>query len=211
MTNTWSRLLVALFALTPALALGAVPTTVGFTARIADNGHPVVGTHSVTFKLFDAATEGNLVWEETKDVAVNDGVATAALGDITALDSSVFDGTQRFLEVTFGGAVMSPRIAIHSVPYAVRAGVADRLAAPLECQTQLLSVAVAAGGGATLTPNCAGLGAGWSLTGGGCEFIGPVPYYWRFCTPLGDTMWGSVTASGGAGTMLIRAQCCRTP
>ncbi len=119
-----SKLALAALLLCPVLALAAVPATVAFTARIADGGAPVTGTHSFTFTLYDADTAGNNVWTETMDLAVSDGVVATALGATTALPA--FTGSALFLEVAMDGAApFSPRLAIHSVPYALHAAEAD--------------------------------------------------------------------------------------
>jgi hypothetical protein len=100
-----------------------VPGTLSFTARLVDDKSdaPVAGAHSVVFALFDAEAAGHSVWNETHSVTIaEDGLVFVELGDTTALDSRVFDGTDRWLEITVDGNVMSPRIVLDSVPYAVR-------------------------------------------------------------------------------------------
>ena len=125
----------ASFLLSPVLALAAVPPTIGFSARIADNGRPVTGTQSFTFRLWNDPTASdtatNLVWTEgPRDIAVNDGVVATALGDTTTTPPGTalpaFTGAPLYLEVTMGTtSPFSPRLAIQSVPYAMRASVAE--------------------------------------------------------------------------------------
>jgi hypothetical protein len=118
------------------VAAPAVPTTIGFSARVADNGRPVSGTHAFGFKFFDALEAGTELWkhsatDEPAMLVVNDGVVSYALGSDQAINLGVvFNGLPVFVEVTFNGAVLSPRIQVHSVPYAIRAQVADKLAGP---------------------------------------------------------------------------------
>lgn len=100
-----------------------VPGTVAFTARLVDDksADAKTGTHDVSFTLFDAQDAGHSVWTETHSVTIaDDGLVFVELGDTTPLDGHVFDGTDRFLEITVDGATMAPRIALDSVPYAVR-------------------------------------------------------------------------------------------
>ena len=108
-----------------ASARADVPTTITFTARLLDDKSdaPISGAHVVVFALFDAETAGTSVWNETHDVTLDagDGLVFLALGETTALDQKIFDGKPRFLQVSVDGNVMEPRIAIDSVPYAVRA------------------------------------------------------------------------------------------
>ncbi|MCA9668581.1 MAG: collagen-like protein [Myxococcales bacterium] len=107
----------------PALA---VPTKVAYTGRLLDGGQPVNATLAITFEIFDAATGGTSVWSESHaSVSISDGVFTVDLGGATALDSTVFPGAARWLEITVGNTKLSPRVAIQSVPYAVTAGDVD--------------------------------------------------------------------------------------
>lgn len=102
---------------------GDVPGTLSFTARLVDDksAAPVTGTHSVVFALFDADVAGTSVWTETKQITLeDDGLVFVELGESTTLDSHVFDGSDRYLEITVDGKTMEPRIALDSVPYAVR-------------------------------------------------------------------------------------------
>lgn len=104
-----------------------VPETMTFTARVLNeqDDTPLVGTHAFIFKLFDAETGGSQRWEENHlNVSVDQGLVYLMLGRNNPLDSTVFTGAQLWLEVTVDGNTMSPRVAIASVPYAVRAGVA---------------------------------------------------------------------------------------
>lgn len=103
----------------------AVPETVSFTARVTDNGSPANGALSVHIALFDAATGGTMVWEETQSLTADAGLVYATLGSTTALTPTVLDGRGLYAELTIEGDVLSPRISITSVPYAVRAAVAD--------------------------------------------------------------------------------------
>lgn len=129
--NRAATLLLAVFLLGSPLSAWAVPGTVSFSARMADNGRPVTGTHAFTFKFFDAPTAGTELWKwSATDVpaslAVADGVVSYSLGSDNPIPMDVvFNGLPVFLEVTFDGATLSPRIAIQTVPYAFHAGVAD--------------------------------------------------------------------------------------
>jgi len=115
------------FGLVLALAspAAAVPETVSFTARVSDNGAPATGDLAIHIALFDAATGGTMVWEETQTLTADAGLVYATLGSTTALTPTVLDGRGLFAELTIEGDVLAPRIAITSVPYAIRAAVAD--------------------------------------------------------------------------------------
>lgn len=200
--KTSTSLLLALTLLLPATAL-AVPQTVGFSARLADNGRPVTGTHAFTFKVFDAETGGTELWGEAKDLAVADGVVTTALGDTVAIDTgTLFTGlVALYLEVAVDGVALSPRMALQSVPFALRAqsaavanyagvagyaGSAGAVAwenvtgkpsplAGLVCSQVSNSVSVAASAVGTATVYCTD---GYP-TGGGAQWSGAYGYTWN--------------------------------
>ena len=105
-----------------------VPGTLSFTARLVDDksSAALAGPHKVVFTMFDADTAGHQVWTESHDVTVeDDGMVFVELGDTTALDGHVFDGTDRWIEISVDGNTMDPRIVIDSVPYAVRSTAAS--------------------------------------------------------------------------------------
>jgi hypothetical protein len=110
-----------------AFAQGA-PTTVSFAARLAENGSALSGNHDFVFALYDQPTAGMQLWMESQtQVAVPaDGVVYLDLGKSSALDSSIFVGAPRYLEITIDGNVSDARVVIESVPYALRSAVSAR-------------------------------------------------------------------------------------
>ncbi|MBA3542581.1 MAG: hypothetical protein H0T79_23400 [Deltaproteobacteria bacterium] len=122
----------------------AVPNTVSFTARVTDAGVPAEGAVTVHVAIFDAASGGAMVWDETQTLTAERGLVYASLGSTTPLTPTVFDGRPLFAELTVEGDVLAPRIPIASVPYAIRAGVADALEG-FDPSTQLTGVTAGAG------------------------------------------------------------------
>lgn len=130
--------LLALCLSLPLSAAAAVPGTLAFTARIADNGRPVTGSHTVKFTIWDCDGSNpgtcvdptNVLWAETQPLTVTDGVLSAVLGADAAnlLPLGIFNGAPMFVEVTFDGTAFTPRMPVHSVPYAFHAAVADSAA-----------------------------------------------------------------------------------
>lgn len=121
-----NALLLALLAaaIASGAAVASVPSKVSFTARLVDEetGDVLTGAHRVKFELFDAATGGASVWFEGRQFEIDpDGLLFAELGETKALDAAIFDGRALWLEVTLDEKVMEPRIALDSVPYAIRA------------------------------------------------------------------------------------------
>jgi hypothetical protein len=110
------------------LAAAEVPDRIGYQGRLLDaNGDPVTNTVDVTFGIWDALTEGNLLWEEIHPITPDDnGTFDVNLGSINPVDFTVFDNSQRWLSISVEGeAELSPRIQILTVPYAFRAGTID--------------------------------------------------------------------------------------
>ncbi|KAB2900719.1 MAG: hypothetical protein F9K40_09065, partial [Kofleriaceae bacterium] len=110
----------------------AVPGTMSFTARLTTNDQPVEGNVSLEVELYDQPEGGTLLWEETHPAVVAErGLVFANLGSIdpvnNALDGQVFDGDVVYAQLIVDGDTLSPRIPLSSVPYAVRANVAETL------------------------------------------------------------------------------------
>jgi hypothetical protein len=135
MSSFWNRSFTALattavLSVTLDAAVAEVPATIGFTARLADDaGQPLAGPRELSIALFTAATGGEPRWQEDHEVtAAADGMVNLALGGSRPLSAEVLAGGPLFLELSVGGVVLSPRLAVASVPYALRAAVAERLA-----------------------------------------------------------------------------------
>jgi hypothetical protein len=104
----------------------AVPATVSFTGRLSTSNGPVSGNVNVVFSLFNQATNGTVMWTETRNglMAIN-GLVYADLGALTTLDESVLLNAPLFLEITVGGEILTPRLPLQSVPYSIRSEVAN--------------------------------------------------------------------------------------
>jgi hypothetical protein len=107
-------------------ARAEVPATVTFTARFVDQGVPASGPLPITLALYRNASGGASVFAEAHAATAVDGLVSLAMGDQERLDDAVLAGPL-FLEVTVGGTVLSPRLPIRSVPYALRAARAETL------------------------------------------------------------------------------------
>jgi hypothetical protein len=167
------------------VARAEVPGTMSFAGRLSDASGVVSGPVDADFKILSST--GGLLWEESHDgVVADNGLVFVELGSTAgnALDGTVFDGAAVYLEITVNGDVMSPRIPLFSVPYAVRAAsadTADSLGALLEADIQRRVSGSCPGGaisgiGADGAVTCsAGLGditdvvAGFGVSGGGAS------------------------------------------
>jgi len=107
---------------TPARA--AVPQTITFTAHVDDGGVPLDGTHAFEFKLYVALPPNPMIWAESRALDVVDGKVDVELGAVESL-AGVFTGMPLELEVVVDGTVLAPRTRVASVPYALRAELAE--------------------------------------------------------------------------------------
>ncbi len=123
-----TRKLTFIAALVSSVVLAqTVPGSITFNARLTDTGGaPVTGSHALTFALYPQAAGGAAVWTESQAAASfsTEGLVYSELGSVTPLTTSALDGSKLYLEVSVDGTAMSPRLAIVSVPYAIRASVA---------------------------------------------------------------------------------------
>lgn len=96
---------------------GTVPSAVNYQGRLVDNGFPVTGLRTVTFRLYDAATAGTLLQAiGPQTVSVDQGLfSTTVSMSTTALAGPL----QKYLEVQIGAQVLTPREPLNSVPYAL--------------------------------------------------------------------------------------------
>ncbi len=102
------------------LAWGQIPQTIAYQGVLTDASGTVVadGNYSLTFKLYEAASGGSVIWTETQTVAVSNGVFAAILGSVTPL-TPAFD-KQYWLGISVGGgSELSPRTQLTSAAYSL--------------------------------------------------------------------------------------------
>ena len=114
------------------LAFAAVPSMINYQGKLtkADGTlFPDTPTpYSLTFAIYSQSTGGLPLWSEINtNVQVKKGLFSVLLGSVNNLPANIFDGTDRYFGVTVGtDAEMSPRQQIASVPFALKAAVADK-------------------------------------------------------------------------------------
>ncbi|MGD9101699.1 MAG: hypothetical protein PVF45_14555 [Anaerolineae bacterium] len=106
-----------------ARSVSAVSPLLQYQGRLADpsTGEAVADdTYSMTFGLYDVDSGGTPLWTETKDVAVQGGLFSTALGDTATLDAGLFNGQALWLGITVGAdAEATPRQQVLPVAYAL--------------------------------------------------------------------------------------------
>jgi len=124
MTRTWRNAIAAL-AIAAAALLGNAPAEaligweITYQGEIKDGGAPMSGTADLAFKLFNA---GNVQVGPTvvkDDVVVTNGVFTTQV-DFTngGVIPGIFDGNERFIEVTVNGTTLAPKQRLAPAPHA---------------------------------------------------------------------------------------------
>jgi hypothetical protein len=124
------RSLASLLALTLAAPALAVPLQLTHQGSLADDtGAALEGAHQLTVAIYAEDTGGSALWTDTLNADLDGGAYSIVLGAGAALDSSIFDGSIRYVELSVdGGAPLPQRLPVTSVPYAFRAGNADSAA-----------------------------------------------------------------------------------
>lgn len=103
-------------------AVAEVPATLNHQGVLKDaNGIPLSGNFVITFRLLDAATDGNELWSEMQGVEVTDGLFNVALGSVESLDSLAFDEPYWLGISVNNGPELEPRLPLAAVPYSLKA------------------------------------------------------------------------------------------
>ena len=125
-----SRAAFACAFLVSSLAMADAPSTLAISGSLTTaTGDTVDGTVTMTFELYDAATDGNQLFSETLVVSVANGGFIATLGETATIDLADFRDERVFVQVTVDGELpMTPRLPLTSVGYAgyaAHAGLVD--------------------------------------------------------------------------------------
>ncbi|MGA7306531.1 MAG: hypothetical protein WBW88_16760, partial [Rhodothermales bacterium] len=118
--------MIIAFGLTTSGVLAQVPDSIAFQAYLtADDGTPMNDDDiTLTFRLYDAAENGQELWVETQaGIGVADGVFSVYLGRLESLGGVGFE-TPAWLSIARGDAgatELEPRIPLVATPYSYRA------------------------------------------------------------------------------------------
>jgi hypothetical protein len=103
-------------------AWGQIPQTISYQGVLTDASGAAVadGNYNLTFKLYDAATNGTELWTEAQSVDVSNGIFNVILGSTNPLALS-FDKPY-WLGVTVGqDSELTPRIELTAAAYSLNA------------------------------------------------------------------------------------------
>ena len=118
---------VASFLSCSALAFAQVPRIMNYQGYLTNSGGtPLNGTYSITFRIYDAATGGNLLWYETQSVTVTNGYFDVQLDlSVNGGDTLKF-GRPYWITFEVGSdGEMSPREKLAPVSFSFRSVFAD--------------------------------------------------------------------------------------
>jgi hypothetical protein len=125
-------------------ANAALPQTMNYQGYLTNpSGTPIDGTINMSFYIYDVSSGGNALWSESQSVAINKGIYTVVLGNVTPIGLP-FD-VPYWLGVKVGtNAEMTPRQPLTSVAYSFRAKTADVVAGGAVTTTTIADGAVTA-------------------------------------------------------------------
>ncbi len=104
------------------------PPVFSYQGYLTDiNGSPVIENKSVTFSIYTTEDETTPLWQEIHLIVPDQfGQFTVLLGSQTELNSSVFNGSIKYLGIKIeDNQEMKPRQQINSVPYAINSNISD--------------------------------------------------------------------------------------
>ena len=109
-------------------ALAQVPRIITYQGVFADqSGNPVPdGARTMTLRIYDEPTGGNILYTETQTVSFVRGVFNVAIGTVTPLPNTLQFDRPYYLGITVeSDREFSPRTAFTTGAYAMRAALAD--------------------------------------------------------------------------------------
>ncbi|MDI6795038.1 MAG: hypothetical protein QME81_19585 [bacterium] len=94
---------------------------INYQGRLLDAaGSPVTGSRDIVFTIYDAETGDSVLWQETRNISITDGLFNVLLGEVSPISDSVFNGDSRFLGIKIGSAPeAAERHRLVSVGYAM--------------------------------------------------------------------------------------------
>ncbi|RKZ28707.1 hypothetical protein DRQ26_00530, partial [bacterium] len=107
-----------------------IPHLISYQGRIfSDDGEPLVGVHNITFSIYNTATGGVPIWQETQSITFDTlGAYNVMLGAVVPLSPDIDFSEQYWLGISVDAAEeMSPRFQFGTSPYAFRAHFVDSI------------------------------------------------------------------------------------
>lgn len=103
-------------------AAAQAPATLNHQGYLTNaSGDPIDGNVLLTFRLYDAETDGAELWTETVGVEVDEGLFQATLGETESLGSLAFDAPYWLGITVNSGDELAPRFPLQATPYSLHA------------------------------------------------------------------------------------------
>lgn len=128
--NVVKMLLTAIVFASAFGAFAAGPGTIVYSGKLLDStGNVVNGDVNMTLSVYDAATDGTLLYGDRNPVVtVTDGLYSVVIGDDPALghqgtcatlQQALEASSSCYIEISIGGVALTPREKFQAVPYAI--------------------------------------------------------------------------------------------
>jgi len=119
-------LIILFLAVNCTLCSADIPHLINYQGRLTDkDNQPLDGTYTITFRLYDSPSGGNLLWSEThSNISISKGLLNIILGSVTPLNLA-FDRPYYLSIQVEGDLEMTPRQLLTSAGYAIRAESAE--------------------------------------------------------------------------------------
>jgi hypothetical protein len=117
------KVLVILFCLIASLITAQSGSYLNFQAQLLDlTGNPVSDdNYSIIFRIYDSASNGNVLWSETQTVTTHNGILSVLLGSLNPINIIFNDNCWLGIQISTGSE-LSPRQRIYGVPFAISSG-----------------------------------------------------------------------------------------
>lgn len=97
-----------------------VPQTIAVQVYLETNGNALNGQHDITIRWYDAPVGGSVLFVESLNVEVVEGIATLHAGSVLPLPDTLFQRSSIWLGFSIDGAAeLLPRTILASVPFAL--------------------------------------------------------------------------------------------
>ena len=114
---------IVVFILSVRIVWGQIPQTISYQALLTDaQGKTVAdGPYKITFGLYDAATDGTILWQEAyENIEVKNGIINVILGSVVPLDLPFEQ--EYWLGISLGNdPELAPRIELTASAYSLNA------------------------------------------------------------------------------------------
>ena len=107
-------------------ALAQAPDQIAYQGLLYDDGAAVTnGSATLLFSIYTVNADGTALWTETQTgVDISDGQFFVYLGSVSTLSGLAFD-VPYWLEVSYDGTALEPRLELVGVPYARTSAMAE--------------------------------------------------------------------------------------